>query len=497
MTNETPQTLAAVDLGSNSFHAIVARLQNGKLDIVDRLREPVRLAEGLTEDNQLDQAVRERAIACLERFGQRLGELPQGSVRAVGTNTLRRAQRATGFLEEAHAALGHPIEIISGMEEARLIYGGVAQSIASSGENRLVVDIGGGSTELIVGEDMQPVDLESLYMGCVSFSKRFFANGEINKAGMREAILAARLELEPIEKRFRKAHWEMATGASGTIKAIREIVVANGWSEQGITWSSLKKLRKAILAADHIDNLQLAGLSESRRPVLAGGFAVLYAVFDALDIEEMNVSQGALREGVLYDMLGRLQDKDPRDSSVDNMLTRFHVDAKHGRRVEQAALQLFSALGAAWSLDQHDWPWLKWSARLHEIGLVVAHSGYHKHGAYLVQNFDLAGFTIQEQCFLSLLVRGHRRKIPVTLWKNLPDGQQLKCQRLTQILRLAVLLKRGRSSRALPPVQARIEEESLSLVFPEGWLEDRPLTLGDLREEKRYWEAAGFSLLFE
>ncbi len=497
MTDETPQILAAVDLGSNSFHAIVARFADGQLDILDRLREPVRLAEGLTEDNQLDQHVRERAIACLQRFGQRLRDLPPGSVRAVGTNTLRRAQRATGFLEEAHAALGHPIEVISGVEEARLVYGGVARSIASKGETRLVVDIGGGSTELIIGRDQQPFDLESLYMGCVSFSTRFFPNGEISKTGMREAVLAARLELEPIERRFRKAEWELATGASGTIKAVREIVLANGWSEQGITWSSLKKLRKAILAVDHVDKLNLPGMSESRRPVLPGGVAVLYAVFDALDIESMSVSQGALREGVLYDMLGRLQDSDSRDTSVDGMVQRFRVDEKHAKRVELAAYRLFNVLKEPWSLQQKDWQWLKWAARLHEIGRVVAHSSYHKHGAYLVQNFDLAGFTIQDQLFLSMMVLGHRRKLPISQWKNLPEKQRLKCQRLTQILRLAVLLKRGRTNSVLPPLEALVEGESVRLRFQEGWLEERPLTTGDLCEEQRFWDTVGLSLMFE
>jgi len=497
MTTDTPRTIAAVDLGSNSFHAVVARLQNGQLDILDRLREPVRLAEGLTDENRLDEVVRQRALDCLSRFGQRLKELPPGSVRAVGTNTLRRAQHNAGFLDEACQALGHPIEIISGVEEARLIYAGVSLSIAGQDQTRLVVDIGGGSTELIIGEDVRPVELESLYMGCVSYSKRYFPGGEISKSGMREAVLAGSIELEPIQQRFNHSLWQMATGASGTVKAIRDILRAQGWSEQGITWSGMKKLRKELLAAGQVDELRLEGLSENRRPVLPGGFAVLYAIFDALGVDAMNVSGGALREGVLYDMLGRLQHQDPRETSVDAMLERFHGDQVHARRVEQAAYHLFKSMREMWGLEEQDWQWLKWASRLHEVGLVVAHSGYHKHGAYLVQHVDLAGFTIQEQQFLATLVRGHRRKLPLSWWKMLPATQRPKCEYLSVILRLAVLLRRGRSELPMPAIEAWLEGDELHLGFPQDWLNERPLTVGDLQQEQIYLVDAGIILRYD
>lgn len=491
--------IAAVDLGSNSFHMIVARLRDGRLEVIDRLREHVRLAQGLLPDNRLSDEARARALDCLARFGQRLRELPPGAVRAVGTNTLRKA-RSPGFLEAAREALGHPVEIISGVEEARLIYLGVARSLeAADRERRLVMDIGGGSTELIIGTGDRPQELESLYMGCVSMSQRFFPDGRVDKPAMRRAILAAQLEVEPIRRRFLRVGWERAVGASGTIKAVRQILLAEGWSDQGITPGGLKKLRKALIAAGDMAKVSLKSLSDERRPVLPGGVAILSAVFDLLEIERMQVSSGALREGILFDLVGRLHHADIREHSVERMIERFRCDTAQAQRVARVALRLFDQLAPDWKLNAGVWrPVLEWAARLHEIGLVVAHGQYHKHGAYLVQHSDMAGFSLTEQRVLAALVRSHRRKFPRSVFEGLPKGVREVAESLAVLLRLAALIQRGRSSRTPEILHARADgPQALALRFGKGFLEHHPLTRADLEAEQRYLEAIGWRLDFE
>ncbi|HKK13082.1 MAG TPA: exopolyphosphatase, partial [Gammaproteobacteria bacterium] len=311
--SRSADTIAAVDLGSNSFHMVVAHRADGRLQIVDRLREPVRLAAGLDSERRLTADAQSRALGALERFGQRLQDLPDANVRAVGTNTLRRARNGAEFIAAAQQALGQAIETISGVEEARLIYLGVAHSLAEDRGRRLVVDIGGGSTELIVGEGFEPLQLESLYMGCVGMSRKYFPGGRIDKEGLRAAELAAGLELQPVQGVFRDLGWTAATGASGTIRAVRAVVTEAGWSDSGITRESLARLRQALLAAGDMGKLKLKGLSDDRRPVFAGGVVILSAIFDALGIEHMTYSDGALREGLLYDLIGRVHDQDIRD----------------------------------------------------------------------------------------------------------------------------------------------------------------------------------------
>lgn len=488
--------IAAVDLGSNSFHLIVARLQDGQLRVIDRLRDPVRLAAGLGQDLRLDPEVRQRAIECLRRFGQRLAELGPGSVRVVGTNTLRQA-RDPEFIEAAQQALGHPIEVVAGIEEARLIYLGVAHSLAVDEGRRLVVDIGGGSTELIIGEGFQPLRLDSLYMGCVTLSERFFRGGKLGKSGFEAAELLAALELEPIQERFRRLGWNAVVGASGTVRTVREILVEQGWSEQGISAAGLRKLRKVMLDAGHIDKLKLKGLPDDRRPILAGGVAILSAVFAALDLERMVIAQGALREGLLYDLLGRIQHDDVREAAVQALMKRYHVDVRHAARVEAVALTLLDQLAHDWGLEHPmQRTWLHWAAGLHEVGLAIAHSQYQKHGAYVVQHSDLAGFSMRDQALLAVLVRGHRRKFPREEIAALPKPQQESARRLIALLRLAVLLRRGRADVPAPDIKARITGNELKLKFPAGWLDARPLTRADLVEECRSLEPGGIQLAF-
>lgn len=494
-TDEFPEQIAAVDLGSNSFHMIVAQFDNGQIKVIDKLREMVRLGSGLTPDKRLDKEVEQRALECLSRFGQRLRALPPDAVRAVGTNTMRQLHDGGEFLCEAEKALGHNIEIIAGREEARLIYLGVANGLASGEDKRLVVDIGGGSTELILGQGMTPADRESLFMGCVSISRRFFPDGSVNEESMRKAVIACRLEIRPVRHVFNNQNWADSVGSSGTIKAIRNIVQSNGWCEQGITRGALKKLRKALVSAGHVDKVQLAELSDERRPVLAGGVAVLSAVFKSLDIDIMRVSDLALREGLLYEMVGIRQHHDSRDQTVHTLIRRYGLDTDHARRIEMTANALLSQVARDWDLtDTESAKMLGWAASLHEIGLIISHSSFHKHGAYILQNADLPGFSRPQQAVLSALVRGHRRKLPLTDFALLPQNTRIDTLRLCVLLRLAVLLHRGRSSTHKPMIYLDVDGNKIAVSFPEMWLEEHPLTNEEMATEAEYLKAADIEL---
>ena len=492
-----PRQLAAVDLGSNSFHLVIGKVVDGHLDVVDRLREPVRLAAGLDARKRLCRDAVERALACLRRFGQRLRHMPGDAVRAVGTNTLRSARDGEAFRREAERVLGHSIEVIAGREEARLIYLGVAHALADDGERRLVIDIGGGSTECIVGRGFAPVHRESLYIGCVGISQRFFPEGRIDKHSMKSAVLAARVEFEPIERRYRAAGWGSAVGSSGTIRAIAAIARAAGWCENGIDRGALRRLRRELVRNRHVDAVRLRELRDDRRPVLPGGVAVLSAALDALDIEHLDVSDMALREGLLFDLIGRIRHEDVRDATVQRRVERYRIDDAQGRRVAGAALALHRQVGEAWGLDGGEAEQLlEWAARLHEAGLFVSHNQYHKHGAYLLANGDMSGFSRQAQSMLSSLVRGHRRKFPSSVFDQLAPGDARRVRRLCVLLRLAVVLNRSRADDFLPPIEAELEGEALALSFPPGWLDAHPLTRADLEQERAYLGAAEIGLRF-
>lgn len=489
-------SFAAIDLGSNSFHMIVVRTGNGQVQVLDRLREMVQLAAGLNADNVISEEAQSRALDCLARFGQRIGHLPVGRVRIVGTNTLRQARNGASFIARAEALLRHPVEIISGIEEARLIYLGVAHTTAGSGR-RLVIDIGGGSTELIVGEAFEPQRLESLHMGCVSMSKRHFRGERIRDADLRRAELAVGMEVEPVEGAFRSLAWDEAIGASGSIKAIRDVVVAEGWCDEGITREALRRLRTELLDQSPETLAARFDLERERAEVFAGGFVVLHGVFEGLGIEALRVSDGALREGLIYDLMGRVRHEDVRDRSVTALAHRFGCDEAHGARVAATAERLRAQVAAAWGLEDADVAyWLDWSARLHEVGLSIAHSQYHKHGHYMLLNADLPGFSRSEQALLAALVRGHRRKVPQDVFATLPSASASPelALRLCVLLRLAVVLHRSRSNPPLPALTLAVDGRELRLGFAPGWLDDHPLTRVDLETEADYLAAARFRL---
>ncbi len=490
-----PSTVAAVDLGSNSFHMVVARrAADGGVQVVDTLRRTVRLAAGLDDAGALTEEAQTRALVALSLMGERVAAMPPGSVRAVGTNTLRKAKNSAEFLQRARAALGHPIDVISGREEARLIYLGVRHDRPAPGR-RLVVDIGGGSTELIIGEGDAPLYLDSRYMGCVSWSMRFFQDGRITRKRFDQAVTAAQLGLESTAVQYQRLGWDEVIGSSGTIKAIERVLHLTGLGPDGITPTALAALRDALVSAGRAEALDLPGLSEHRRPVLAGGLSVLMGVVETLGVQHMTAASFALREGVLYDLLGRLAHRDVREETVARLAEQHGVDATHAARVERCALGLFDQVAAAWGLDpRRDRSLLSWAARLHEIGMSVAYTGYHKHGAYLLRNGDLPGFSRQEQGVLAALVLCHRGKLSNERIAQVHAGAVQQVLRLAVVLRLARRLHRTRAPTAVPTPTVDAIGRTLTLAFPTGYLADHPLLAADLTEEKRIWRRVGLRL---
>ncbi len=479
-------TIAAVDLGSNSFHCQIVRVTDDQFFPLDSLREPVRLGAGLGKDKTLDEEAQDRALACLARFGERLRGFDRHAVRAVGTNTLRVAKDVQGFLKKARAALGFPIEVVAGREEARLIYLGVSHSLPVSREKRLVIDIGGGSTECIIGTGYKPLKLESLFMGCVSYSLRYFRDGRITKSALKEAEFAARAELEPIVGEYTRGNWQHAVGSSGTIRALAEILQLSGHTDGPITLAGLDHLRNQLLKAGSIEAANLPGLRPDRQQVLVGGMAILYAVLDELQIETLTPATGAMRQGILYDMLGRFHNHDMRDVTVAQFMQRYHVDKQQARRVSSCAATLYEKL-AGNAADEDAPQLLAWAAKLHEIGIPVAYSGYHKHSAYIISNADMPGFSREEQERLSALVLSHRR----SLKKYQETIPEIDDHAIVMALRLAVLLCRARRDARLPPLEIKLQENRVRLAFDIPWLEANPLTATTLREEVAEWARIG------
>lgn len=476
--------LAALDLGSNSFHIVVAQRVLGQLRIVDRLRETVRMAEGLNASGGLSPEVQERALASLSRFGQRIAGIPPKQVRVVATNTVRQMRHPERFLSPAEAALGHSIDVISGREEARLVYLGVAhEQPPKDGQRRLVIDIGGGSTECIIGTGFTPLERESLQVGCVASTMRFFPGGKLSRKRWNTALTEISAQFQQFASTYRSLGWDEAIGTSGTHKAISNICIAMKLTKDAITPDALAQVRDKVLQATKIDDITLPTLSDDRRPIIAGGILVLEAVFNALNLDRLQVSKAALREGVLYDLLGRGGADDPRDVSVTALLQRYGVDALQAARVEQTALHLFNQVAQPWGLSNDDGAMLARAARLHELGLAIAHSGYHNHGAYILQHSDIAGFSQQGQRYLAALVRSHRRSIGKSAFEMIPDRLLKHARRSAAILRLAVLFHRGRTNETTPAMQLFAQNEHLTLRIEKRWLQSHPLLRADLEAE--------------
>jgi len=486
--------IAAIDLGSNSFHMVLAKADHGEIRILERLGDKVQLAAGIDEQRLLSEEAMLRGLDCLRRFAQLTASLPDGAVRIVGTNALREARNRTDFIHRAEAILGHPVEVISGREEARLIYLGVSHSIADTPGKRLVADIGGGSTEFVIGQRFEPLLRESLQMGCVSFTQRFFKDGKITPARYAQAYTAARLELMTIEHALRRLGWEDAVGASGTIKAIGLAIQAAGLGNGKVNPQGLAWLKRKLFKIGEAEKLDLEGIKADRRSIFPAGLAILEAIFDACDIQRMSHSEGALREGVLYDLLGRHQHEDVRERTLGSLLERYHVDLEQAARVESKALSALEKVAEDWQL-QDEWhrELLGWAAKVHEVGLDIAHYQYHKHGAYLIEHSDLSGFSRQDQQMLALLVRGHRRNIPKDKFAEF-GAEGIKLVRLCVLLRFAILFHHIRGSQEMPNVQLKVAGQSLEIHFPEGWLQANPLTQADFTQEAEWLKRVGIEL---
>lgn len=477
---------------------IVGELRHGQLVILDRLRETVRLAEGLSKKGDISHDARLRALDCLSQFGERLRAVHASNVRAAGTSTLRRAREDSAFMAEAERALGHPIEVISGIEEARLIYNGVTHSLPRNDGKRLVMDIGGGSTELILGEGPDPRSLESLHMGCVSMTERFFPAGAVSREGFDKARTAARLELRPVKRQFRDKNGIEAIGTSGTILSTERVAHALGLIDSGrLTLAAVEALIERVQEFPRTADISLSGLSDRRAQVWPGGLSILAELISALYIDELRVSDGALREGLLYDLLGRMRHEDARERTVRAMEDRYNVDKEQAGRVAATATVLREQASAAWGLRSAlAANMLDWAARLHEIGLDISHDGYQRHGAYVAEHADMPGFPRAEQRFLAFLIGSQRHAINTRFRRKLPRNWRESATRIAILLRLGVLLNRSRSSKAAPPPRLEADEDSLTLEFDPEWLRENPLTKADLRRERDHLREVGYRLRY-
>jgi len=499
-SNNKPQEIAAIDLGSNSFHMVIARIVNGALQVLGRLKQRVHLADGLDSNNMLSEEAMERGIACLALFAERLQGFPEENVCIVGTHSLRQAANAEEFLKRAAKVIPYPIEIISGHEEARLIFMGVAHTQPEKGR-KLVIDIGGGSTEMVIGEDFDPLLVESRRMGCVSFARQFFPNGEISKDNFQRARLAAAQKLENMAWQYRIQGWQSALGASGSIKAAHEVLIALGEKDGLITAERLELLRNEVLKYKRFSELALPGLSEDRQAVFVPGLSILCGVFDALAIKQLRLSDGALREGVLYEMEGRFRHQDIRSRTARSLAEHYNIDHEQAYRVLSTVQQLYAQWMAQNSKLVHPQleALLNWAAMLHEVGLSINHSGMHRHSAYILQNTNLPGFNQEQQLLLATLVRFHRKGVKLDELPRLTLFKKKQYIPLIQILRLAALLNNQRQSTTTPE-SLELETNGFHWIlrFPQGYLQQNNLVQLDVEKEQSYWkEVEGWSLLVE
>jgi len=479
-----PTSLAVVDLGSNSFRLEIGRVEGDQIYRQDTWRETLRFGAGLDANGYITPVAIKAALQCLARFRERLSGLHPSAVRAVGTNTFRVAKNAREFLRKAERALGFPIDVISGHEEARLIYLGVAHSLPPSSAPRLVIDIGGGSTEFIIGRGLEPERLESLKIGCVGITQRFFRDGKVTGAMLDAAETAARVEIEAISHQFGPEHWRDAYASSGTAAALAEILESNGFSGSGITPAGLERLRRRLILAGHPRRLNLNALKPERTPVLAGGLAIMRAAVAELRVERIDPVGGALRLGVLYDLLGRTIDEDVRKVTVDRFVERYRIDRAHATRVAKLATALYRR--AVPLANREQLQLLEWAALLHETGMSVSHISFHKHGAYILQHADMPGFSAGEQTRLALLVYGSRgglAKVQTAL-----RDPQIRAQLLS--LRLAVLLHHARTTIPLPRLQLKARSR-IRFGVSKRWLKAHPLTAHLLAKERSQWADLG------
>ena len=495
----TENFLATVDLGSNSFRLLVGKInEDGTIVPIDQIKETVRLASGLDANNNLTKESQMLALEVLSRFHERLSNFRKSQVRVVGTSTLRVANNSAQFIVIANKALGFPIEVISGKEEARLIYIGAMHSLAFTEEKRLVIDIGGGSTEFIIGTGYEPQIMESVTMGCVSYSVRYFGDGQLSETNFNNAILAARSKIQAMEHLFAKHDWQLAIGTSGTARTLYDMCVENGIANE-ITYEGMQQLKKMLIKTKNIKNINISGIKEDRKPVIAGGLSIMLAIFEELGIGNMTIADGSLREGVMYDLMGRKSNADLREVTVSELKKRYKLDKAQGDRVASLALYLQRQLIPAEKARKERVKLLVWGCELYEIGLAISHNDYHKHGAYILQNSDLAGFSKPEQTMIAELVRAHRgsvAKVHDKLTKMYQNKPKIRIVWALISFRLSVIFNRSRKNIDFGQL-IRIEDvtkNSFSLCINNNWIANNPLTLFSINEELNGWAQFGYNI---
>ncbi|WP_277074367.1 exopolyphosphatase [Simonsiella muelleri] len=485
-------TLATVDLGSNSFRLQICQNNGGQPQVIENIKQMVRLAGGLDAQKNLNEASQRRALECLAQFGERLRGFQPENVRAVATNTFRVAKNIKQFLPQAEAALGFPIEIIAGREEARLIYTGVVHTYPNHGRAMLVIDIGGGSTEFIIGSGAQPVVMESLPLGCVTYSNRFFSN-KISDKDFQAAITAARSEIQRISKIYKRQGWDITLGTSGTAKAIANVIAEEKLAEQGITLTHMREIAKCIVDAGSTKKAKLNGLKPERLDVFAGGLAVMMAAFEELAIQEMQFTDAALRDGLFFDFIERNLDTDMREETAIQFQERYHVSKNQAKRVGKLSVKFLADLSKNFKvLELETWSnYVRWAAMLHEIGIDIAHSGYHKHTAYILANADMSGFSRAEQDLLANITLGQRGDLK-KMADTLPEKPMLWHAVLA--LRLAVLLCRARVDFRLPEnTILGVQNHDFYLKISQNWLNENPLTSAALAAESEEWKKTHYT----
>lgn len=491
--SQPEQLYAAVDLGSNSFHMVIVRVSNGIVHIIGKVKQKVRLASGLDENMVLDQASLDRGWQCLETFAERLQDIPVTNVKVVGTATLRLASNAQVFIQQAEAILHHKIHVIDGNEEARQIYLGVAYTSANQG-NSLVIDIGGASTEVIIGNDMTPIHLTSVNMGCVTFKERFFPTNLITQDAFDAAISHAKSLFLPVKPDFVSFDWQQCLGASGTPQAITEILVTQGINDS-IRLDYLYNLKQQCIDCETIDSLNINGLTESRRLIFPSGLAILIALFEELGITNMQISGGALREGLIYGMLDNMQQNDRRVQTLEQMIEHFHIDPEQANRVKNLALFLYKKIQYQLDLPKFDSEGaVIAAAMLHEIGLHIEYKQHHMHGAYILSHLPMLGYTEQLRSCIATIVKSHRNEINLANFNTFPADIRELLIVLVRIVRLACLLSIRRKDKLLPSIEVDVTPDHWSLSFPAGWLKAHPLINAELANEKWQQHKVGWKL---
>ncbi|AWB68835.1 guanosine-5'-triphosphate,3'-diphosphate diphosphatase [Saccharobesus litoralis] len=495
MTTNNP-VYAAIDLGSNSFHMLLVRSVGGSVQTIGKIKRKVRLASGLDENNNLSHEAMARGWDCLSLFAERLQDIPASQVRIVGTATLRLAKNVDVFLAKAQAILGHPINIISGEDEAKLIYIGVAHT-SGSAKTKLVVDIGGASTELVVGQNFEPKVVSSLDIGCVTFLKRFFADEQITRQQFDSAINHAQQLIAPLAQAYIDHGWRACLGASGTPQAIQECLIAQGDSEL-ITLEKMEALMMQAIQCGTIDKLNINGLAEERRLVFVSGLSILIAIFRSLNINYLVLAGGALREGLIYGMLPCQQNLNIRQRTTNSFIERYQLDPDQARRVKESALALFDQTRLVWNLAQHDArAVLTIAAQVQEIGFAIDFKKANKHSAYILSNTAIPGFSLAQRKLIIALVSNCRADIEELEIKSQTMTSPVLAAQLTVLLRLAVLITMRRKDEVLPHVQAHaIDDASLVLNFAPNWLAEHPLMAAELEQEVQHLKRLGFSLKF-